>query len=131
MTGIEIPRDRTIKQPVLGCCYNPECLEDRRKGRFEFQSEHDHFACPKCGADRAPLVYMLVLIHLLVPQKGGKIVGKGGIEYNLACDETRAYLATVTNQEAATGDPTAANCPGCLAAAAKMRIVPKAVNPAA
>lgn len=117
MAGIIIPGDRTTKQPARGFCYNPACRELSTDERFEFTVDHDRFACPKCGASGPPLAGLLVLIHLLVPHKAGHLIGTGGVRYMLACDETRAYVATVTNQEAGSGDLAAVNCPGCLAAA--------------
>jgi hypothetical protein len=116
MAGIIIPGDRTSKQPARGYCTNPECRESNLDSRFEFDLPHDRLACPKCGADRQPLVGLLALVHLLVRDKAGPVRGVGGLRYKLACDEKRAYLATVSNQEAATGDVRAANCPGCLRA---------------
>ena len=115
MTGIIIPGDRTTKQRARGYCMNPQCLDASTDQQFEFDVEDDLFACPKCGANTSPMVGLLVLTHLLIPDPKGKIVGAGGIPYMLACDDTRAYLATCTNQEAATGEPSAVNCPGCLA----------------
>lgn len=123
MAGIVIPEDRTTKQPVIGRCYNPACKERSDAEGFEFQTEHDLFACPKCGANKQPVVFLLVLTHLLIPdQANGPIVGQGGLQYRLGCDSKRAYLATVTNQEAASGDKSVVNCPGCLAEASKLRV---------
>lgn len=121
MSGIVVPEDRVVNQPATGFCRNPKCREKSTE-EFTFQVEHDRFACPKCGADSAPMVGLLVLTHLLVPEKGGPIKGKGGLTYRIGCDQKRAYLATVTNQEAATDNPKIANCPGCLAAAEKLGI---------
>ena len=114
MAGIIIPTDRTTKQPARGYCRNPECLESSDQERFEFTAEHDRFACPKCGANAPPMVGLLALVHLLARDPKGSLIGAGGLQYRLGCDQTRAYLATVTNQEAATGDVSAVNCPGCL-----------------
>lgn len=121
MSGIEIPRDRTTRQPARGYCLNPECLEDSAAGRFEFDVQDDRFACPKCGARDTPMVGLLVLTHLLIRDPEGPIRGAMG-RFKLACHHSRAYLATLTNLEAATGDPRIANCPGCLAAARKLGI---------
>jgi hypothetical protein len=115
MAGILVPTDRTTKQQAVGYCLNPECLDRSDQGRFEFPVEHDRFACPKCGATGSPMVGLLALVHLLVRDPKGGLIGAGGLHYRLACDQTRAYLATVTNQEAATGDVASVNCPGCLA----------------
>lgn len=122
MPGILIPTDRTTKQPARGYCLNRECLEDAALGRFEFVVEHDRFACPKCGNDRPPGVGLLVLTHLLIPDSRGPIIGDMGLAYRLGCDQNRAYLATVSNLEAATGDVEYANCPGCLQEAEKRKI---------
>lgn len=119
MSGIIIPNDRTIKQPAMGCCYNPACREKSTDERFEFIVEHSLFSCPKCGANQPPFVHLLVITHLLVPDQKGALIGAGGLRYKMACDETRAYLATVSNQEAASGDLQVVNCPGCLAAQQK------------
>lgn len=122
MAGIAIPHDRTTKQPVRGYCYNPECREDSRDERYEFTVEQDCFACPKCGGDTPPRVGLLVLVHLLIEDAKGPIVGALGLRYRLGCDERRAYLATVTNLEAATGLVSAANCPGCLAEHVRLKL---------
>ena len=120
--GIKVPEDRTIMQPVLASCRNPACRDDSSKA-FEFFVENDNFACPKCGADKAPLVHIKVLTHLLIPHPQGPIKGSGGSRYVIACDDKRAYLATATNLEAATDQIKVANCPGCIANA-------KAIDPA-
>lgn len=108
-------------QPAAGFCRNPECRENGRE--FEFQVEHDNFSCPKCGADRAPMIGLLVLTHLLVRNDQGPIIGSGGLRWSLACDEERAYLATVTNKEAATDNAKVANCPGCLQVALQRKLI--------
>lgn len=122
MPGIIIPEDRCGKQPSFGVCMNPACREKNTDERFIFPVEHDHFACPKCGANKGPMAGLLAQIHLLIPDRHGPIEGVGGLRYRLACNSTRAYLATHTNQEAATGELAAANCPGCLAEADKLKI---------
>lgn len=122
MAGIIIPGDRSVKQQSFGVCMNPACREVSTDERFTFPVEHDHFACPKCGANKSPTVNLLALIHFLIPDRQGPIEGMGGLRYRLGCDEKRAYLATTTNQEAATGELAAANCVGCLAEAKKLNI---------
>ena len=119
--GIVIPSDRTTRQPARGYCLNPECLEDSTASRFEFDVEDDRFCCPKCGGREKPMVGLLVLTHLLVRSPEGPIRGATG-RFKLACHHSRAYLATITNMEAATGDPRIANCPGCMEAARKLGI---------
>lgn len=110
---VKVPDDRTTKQKLRGYCYNPEC---RDKGdRFEFEVDHDGFACPKCGADETPMVGLLVLTHLLLPDPKGKIVGAQGIRYRQACDGERTRIATTTNMEAGSGEISVVNCQGCLA----------------
>ncbi len=112
-----VPQDRTCKQPARGYCMNPLCMEKRGE-RFEFDTEHSPVVCPKCKADKSPLVGVLVLIHFLYHDPaGGPITGSDGMDYRVACDTERAYLATVTNQEAASGDISVVNCAGCLKAA--------------
>lgn len=118
--GGRIPADRTIKQPAAGFCRNPECSEEN--GEFHFVVEHDHFVCPKCKADRAPMIGSLVLTHLMIRNEAGPILGEGGLRYALGCDMKRAYLATMTNEEAATDNPKVANCPGCLERAESLGI---------
>lgn len=116
MSGILLPRDRTTKQRPTGFCLNPECFESSDQQRFEFPVEHDRTACPKCGADRSPMVGLLSLVHHVIRTPKGKIVGVGGLKYGLACDPGRSFIATVTNNEHGSGDISAVNCPGCLAA---------------
>ncbi len=126
MSKVFIPEDRTQKQPVTCICRNPECLESSEDEHFKFTTEHSQIACPKCGADRAPMVAVLALVHFLTRDPKGPIVGYGGLKYAFACAEKRAYLATMTNQEAATGDIRSVNCPGCLKAAADRKLAPLA-----
>ena len=129
MPGILIPRDRTTRQQARGYCLNPECREDSDQYRFEFDVEHDKFCCPKCGNDRPPGVGLLVLTHLLIRDRKGPIHGDMGQSYRLACHKDRAYLATVSNLEAATGDPQFCNCPGCLKVATEMKLtIPQGVE---
>jgi hypothetical protein len=117
MAGQSIPFDRTTKQPVRAYCLNPECRESSDDQRYEFDAPHDKFCCPKCGADGPLMVGLLTLIHLLVSDRKGPVVGSEGRRYRLACSATRAHLATTTNNEAATGYVPAVNCPACLRAA--------------
>lgn len=111
-----IPNDRTPKQPVYCFCANPECLDQSSHSRFVFPHEHGLVECPKCGANEAPYVGVLALIHYMARLPRGPIRGVGGIGFHIACDPKRAYLATATNQEAATDQIEAVTCPGCLAA---------------
>lgn len=111
-----VPRDRSSKQQPRGYCFNPACREKSEDGRYEFNVTGDKIRCDKCGSDSPVLVGLLVLIHLLILDRDGPILGSGGLRYKFACDHKRSHLATPTNMEAATGDVTAANCPGCLKA---------------
>ncbi len=120
--SIVVPQDRTINQPVTAFCRNPQCREVSDQ-EFRFCVEHAHVACPKCGANQEPFVGVLTLTHQLVPHPKGPIIGYTGRRYKLACDDRRAYLATTTNNEAATDQPGVVNCPGCRAAIEKLRIV--------
>lgn len=103
--------NRTLKQPVVWRCPNPECFILSTDRYYEFVSEYAE--CPKCGC-KEPHVQQRTLIHLLVRDDKGPIVGMYGMRYKLLCDERRAYLATIGNNEGATGDAAAANCAGCL-----------------
>jgi len=68
------------------------------------------------------MIGTLTLTHLLVHDEHGPVRGKGGVPYKIACDSKRAYLATVTNDEAATDNVEVANCPGCIAAAEALKL---------
>lgn len=107
--------DRTEKQPMVFTCTNPACREfDAQTSIFKkFDFESDLAVCPKCGAG-PPIVHRRTLIHLIARNDQGPIVGQGGLRWFMLCDPRRTYLATTTNEEAATGDSTVANCPGCL-----------------
>ena len=107
-----IPEDRTLKTPSRGFCRNPECQEPGTS-RFEFTVEHAEIECPKCKANRSPMIGLLSLTHLLVLDPQGMVEGELGKRYKIACDTTRAYLATLTNAEAATDNIDVYNCPGC------------------
>lgn len=119
-----IPNDRTKKQPVYCFCVNPECLDESCHTRFVFPHEHGQVECPKCGATESPYVGVLVLTHYMARLPRGPIRGVGGLGYHIACDPTRAYLATATNQEAATDQIEAVTCPGCLAAYQSKKVDP-------
>lgn len=110
---VKLPGDRTKKQPATGYCINPECFESSDDMRFEFGIEGDLISCPKCKADESPTVGVLSLIHHLVVDPKGPIRGADR-RFRMACDPARAYMATATNKESATGDIAIANCPGCL-----------------
>lgn len=110
---IVIPNDRTTKQRARGYCLNPQCFVSSEDSRFEFSVEHDRFCCPKCGANTAPLVGLLVLTHWLLPAADGPLVGHMGMRYRLACDSRRAYMATRTNLEATTSELAQVTCEGC------------------
>lgn len=120
--GVKVPEDRSLKQPVRGFCRNPECRDQENK-EFQFTVEHDNFACPKCKANQQPMIGVLVLTHLLVPQDKGPITGSGGRQFAIACDTKRAYLATASNLEAVSDNPVVTNCQTCLELAGKLKIV--------
>ena len=109
-----MPGDRTTKQPAVGICFNPVCKERSEDQWFEFAVNNDKFCCPKCKSDRPPFVTLKTLTHYLRQCPDGPIQGSGGLRYEIACDPKRAYLATPTNNEAATGVLEIVNCPGCL-----------------
>jgi len=100
---------QTTKQPVWMRCPNPECCE---KGEPYFDFQSDYPKCPKCSLG-PPAVEKRALMHLLVRDPKGPVVGQLGLRYALACDKKRDYLATWRNGEAATGSPKDVNCPGC------------------
>jgi hypothetical protein len=85
---------------------------------FNLMNPYKEKVCPKCGSSDPLTVGLLVLTHLLVRDNHGPIRGAAGLRWKFACDPKRAVLATETNLEAATGVPSVANCPGCLAALA-------------
>ena len=102
---------QTSKQPVVWQCLNPACSEHPKRVKpFEFQSEYS--ACPKCGS-KEPLVQKRALIHFLFGHPKGKITGQYGRKLIMACDHDRDYIATSKNGEAASGDFSVVNCPGC------------------
>lgn len=108
-----IENGQTTKQPVVFCCQNPDCKENKFAIKlFEFESEYPE--CPKCGST-APTVYKRTLIHLLVKDRMGPIRGQYG-RWKLACDAKREILATPDNGESATDQLPSVNCPGCLEA---------------
>ncbi len=108
MHAVNTAPDRTTKQPLKWACMNPECWEDGQ--RYEFKS--DQPKCPKCKAEDHPMVLLLSLLHFLVNSEAGPI-RSGGKRLMIACDPKRTTLATATNQEAMTGQPTIVNCPEC------------------
>lgn len=122
MSSVVMPRDRTNKQPARGFCRNPQCREEAQAD-FTFEIRHAHVACPKCGANRSPMVGVFVITHLLLPVKGGPLRGSDGRSYALVCDDKRAYTATHSNLEAASGDIEVVNCPQCVDNAKKLGIV--------
>lgn len=109
-TGMQHP-DQTTQQPVVWRCPNPDCLNSSLDSWFEFESEYP--TCPKCGL-QPPAIQKRVLIHLVVMDTKGPIVGQLGLRYRMACSPRRVVLATHTNGEAATNDLAQVNCPGCL-----------------
>ncbi len=94
--------------------------------KYRFEVHHARVECPKCGANQAPMIGLLVLTHLMIRDEKGPILCKKG-RYRLACNgnKDRKHLATRTNLEAATDQYEVANCPGCLAEAEKLGIKPK------
>lgn len=109
-TGVWHP-SQTHRQPVVWRCPNPDCLENATDTWFDFES--DYPTCPKCGLE-PPAIQKRVLIHLLVADTKGPIMGSQGLRYHMACHPQRVILATATNGEAASNDPAQVNCPGCL-----------------
>lgn len=126
----EVLTGQTVKQPVVWRCPNRECVEPatlfdptdlaalNRPGVRYFEFAADYPECPKCGSG-PPAVTKRALIHLLVRDKKGPILGDMGLRWSMACDPKRTHLATEDNGEAATGNSLAINCPGCIAALAK------------
>lgn len=101
---------QSIKYPVFWLCRNPECRPDNARA-FSFQSDYPE--CPKCGAE-PPLVQKRALVHLLLRNPKGPILGMKGLRWELACDVDRDWLATGDNGEAATGLSFHVNCQVCL-----------------
>lgn len=108
---------RTTKQPLRWRCRNPECIEQGKPHEFD----DDHGTCPKCS-DSPPQVLLMTLIHLMVRVPTGPILGLHRARLALACEPTRGFVTDGANNEAATGDPAATNCPGCLAALSSGRL---------
>ncbi len=102
---------QTLKQPVVWRCRNPECKEISTARYYEFEGEYPE--CPKCKCG-PPTVSKRALIHLLIRDNKGPIVGEFGLRWKMACDHKRVTLATEDNGEAASGDSSAINCPTCL-----------------
>jgi hypothetical protein len=115
-SGIAIPSERSIKQRQYAYCANPQCAVGGKE--FTFEVEHSYFCCPKCGANKPPLVGMLAKIHLMVQDRNGTFEGIGGLRYRIACDTAhqREHVSTLTNHEMGTADRTVCNCQDCLAA---------------
>lgn len=110
---------RTQSQPLEWVCTNPECIqtdEERKNHYVRFVSEKPK--CPRCTQEGPPVIKLLALVHLLLPDPKGKIQGQYK-RWRIACDKDRDYLALTDNNEAATDVPAAANCPGCIKAAPK------------
>lgn len=116
----ELYDDRITTEPITWICWNPMCIEDGRgvtgqgpRKRFEFVSDYPE--CPKCGAS-LPYVTKKALIHLLIADTKGQIIGEFGNRMRLACNKEndRWWLATDRNQEAVTNNREVANCPTCL-----------------
>ena len=114
-----IPVDRTENQPLDWICQNPDCREKPTDKFFQFRSDQPR--CPKCTLFGPPAVQLVALVHLLVPDPQGPILGQYR-RYHLACDPKREHIATVTNKEAGSDNLGAVNCPGCQAAAKKLRV---------
>lgn len=108
--GPQVLGGQSTKYPVFWLCMNPDCREHER-GAFVFRSDYPE--CPKCGCG-APTVQKRALVHLLLRNNKGPIVGDLGLRWELACDTKRDYLATIDNGEACTGDSRHVNCQACL-----------------
>lgn len=113
-----------MAKSVLCFCVNPECIEDLKKGRFEFQvAKEKDVVCPKCGANEAPFVGTIVPVHFMIRDKNGYLRGQGGLTYRLACMPDRKRLSP-DGSEAASGVLTAVTCPECRAAAESQNVAP-------
>lgn len=99
---------------------NIECIIANGHKRFEFETEGD-VKCPRCGATEAPMIQLLALVHFMVRDPKGPIAGHCS-RWRLACDPKRAHLATETNNEAASDQLIAVNCPGCLKVAKEQKL---------
>ena len=100
-----VPENRTVAQPVVAICRNTNCkLTD-----FYVSDRSKHVTCPGCGNNKAIAIQQL--IHVLVPDRAGKIQGGSGGMYSVECDPD---LTVMGDLETLTGSIEAANCPQCL-----------------
>lgn len=104
---VDFPQ-QTTKQPVVWICQNALCRE--RNKNYEFEA--DEPICPKCQAAGYPYVQKRILVHLLVSDPEGLILGASG-PLSILCDSGRGFIATYHNGEAGTGETAPVNCPGC------------------
>ena len=111
--SVEAP-SKERRKPVLGFCRNPACYAFGVQHRFV--GDETGLKCPKCKGNEATTVGRLVLIHLLRRDPAGPITGAGGLRYVVSCDPSREDFGSGNGEEAATGDPSCANCPDCLEA---------------
>lgn len=122
--GIILPDERSSKQRNYAFCENHECREINKStgqmDRFHFEVEHSIFCCPKCGANKPPIVGMLAKVHLMVRDKLGEFEGAGGLRYRIACDKGRGHISTLTNHEAGTDDLSVVTCEDCLEEARRL-----------
>jgi len=117
-----LPVGRTKNQPIVWRCGNPLCSKGTGKRFFDFTTRSEKPKCTRCGAE-PPFVAARSLIHMLVSDPSGPIVGGHGVRYKIPCEPTREVMATEGNQEACSGDFRAVNCPGCLALLGEKHLV--------
>jgi hypothetical protein len=124
-SGIVIPEERSHKQRNYAFCANPACAENGQEFRFEI--EHTLSPCPKCGANKPPLIGMVAKVHLMISDRMGPFEGIGGLRYRIACDTkgTREGVSTVTNHELGTDDRSVCNCIDCLKQADRLNVPAK------
>ena len=97
-------------------CYNLACQADPHVPLgFEFWS--DTGECPKCYT-RPPITIELEIVHLLVRDNNGPILGSSPEfkRWAVACQRSRPYLSTPAERFPATPVVEAVNCPLCLKA---------------
>ncbi len=95
------------------CYQGSPCATDEHGRWRDFES--DVPVCPGCGCDgRQPegrgVINARAVLHLLVKDKAGPIIGRGS-RLRILCNPALKLSRVVMG----TGEPSIANCPACLA----------------